>query len=117
MRMIIGLFTVACVLGSVFWAYHENYKTQEAFSKSEQLQRDIGTARARLAVLHAEWAYLNRPDRLRELAELNFDRIGLLPLTPEHFGMVNEVGYPVPEDKLEFDIDGSVEVSSDGADQ
>ncbi|MBU2983252.1 cell division protein FtsL [Lentibacter algarum] len=117
MRTIVVLLTALCVIGSAFWAYHENYKTQEAYSQLDHLQRDIGKARARLAVLRAEWAYLNRPDRLRELAELNFERIGLLPLTPEHFGAVSEVDYPAPIDELEFDLDGSVDVSSEGADQ
>ncbi len=117
MRTIIVLLTALCVIGSAFWAYHENYKTQEAYSQSDRLQRDIGDARARLAVLRAEWAYLNRPDRLRELAELNYERIGLLPLAPEHFGAVDEVGYPAAVDEIEFDLDGSVAVSSDGASQ
>ena len=32
--------------------------------------------------------------RLRDLADLNFDRLGLLPLRPEAFGRVEQVGFP-----------------------
>ncbi|MCV2893316.1 cell division protein FtsL [Lentibacter sp. XHP0401] len=120
MRTIVYLLTAICVIGSAFWAYHENYQTQEAYGNSRKLQGEIGEARARLAILRAEWAYQNRPDRLHELAELNFEKIGLLPLSPEHFGAIDEVNYPVTvedELELEFDLDGSVEVSSDGIEQ
>lgn len=119
MRLLIALVTAICVIGSAFWAYHENYQTQEAYAETERLQREIGASRARLAVLKAEWAYLNRPERLHELAEINFERIGLLPLTPEHFGRVDEVAYPTGNDDapLALDFSTSVEVSSDGADQ
>ena len=48
-------------------------------------------------MLKAEWAYLNRPDRLRELAEMNFADLQLLPLLPEHFADVELVAYPKPE--------------------
>lgn len=99
MRSFLTLLTACAVIGLAFWAYHENYKTQEALVQSETLQRDIADSRARLAVLRAEWAYLNRPDRLRELAALNFDRLGLLPFAPEQFGRVDQVPYP-PEESL-----------------
>jgi len=119
MRTIIVLLTALCVIGSAFWAYHENYQTQEAYASSQRLQSDIGEARAWLAILRAEWAYLNRPDRLHELTDLNFQKVGLLPLAAEHFGTINEVGYPVEAqaEELELSFDGSIEVSSDAAGQ
>ncbi|TMM55027.1 cell division protein FtsL [Sulfitobacter sabulilitoris] len=94
MRTILFILTTLSVIGLAFWAYRENYATQKALSDTQELRRTIRASHARLAVLRAEWAYLNRPDRLRDLAELNFDRLGLLPLHPDQFGRVDEVAYP-----------------------
>ncbi len=99
MRSLFLILSALAVIGLAFWAYHENYKTQEAQSRAEKLQVEIGQSRQRLRVLNAEWAYLNRPDRLRDLAEINFGELGLLPLQPYQFGKVDQVGYP-PEDPL-----------------
>lgn len=114
MKSLLYVLTALSVIGLAFWAYHENYRTQEALSETESLQREIGLKRARLGVLRAEWAYLNRPERLRELADLNFARLQLLPLAPEQFGRIDQVSYPVDQ---ALKIDNSVEVSSDGGDQ
>ncbi len=114
MRTFLKVMTAMVVIGLAFWAYHENYRTQEALAKTERLQRDIGAARSRLAILNAEWAYLNRPDRLRDLAEINFDRLGLLPLSPDQFGRIDQVAYP-PEPVL--GIDNAVDVSSEESDR
>ncbi|MCB1313050.1 MAG: cell division protein FtsL [Sedimentitalea sp.] len=96
MKTLAYVLTALAVFGLAFWAYRENYATQKVLSQTQTLQRQIGAAQQRLGVLRAEWAYLNRPDRLRELAEINFDRLGLLPLRPEQFGQVDEVSFPPP---------------------
>jgi hypothetical protein len=75
-------------------AYRENYRTQTALREVEGLQREIGHLRERRAILAAEWAWLNRPERLRDLAELNYDRLGLMPLLPEQFARIDEVPFP-----------------------
>jgi len=97
MKAVFYILAAMVVVGLGFWAYQENYKTQEAIKEVRSLHRQIGAAHERLGMLRAEWAYLNRPDRLMELAELNFDRLGLLPLMPDAFGDVGRIIYPIPD--------------------
>ncbi|WP_422074530.1 cell division protein FtsL [Tranquillimonas rosea] len=96
MRSFLYVLSALAVMGLAFWAYHENYKTQAALAEVERLQDDIAENRETLSILKAEWAYLNRPDRLRDLADLNFERLELMPLAPEQFGRVEEIAYPAP---------------------
>lgn len=113
MRSLIYIATALAVIGLAFWAYRENYSTQAEIARTEQLNREIGKARARLSVLKAEWAYLNRPDRLRDLADVNFEQLGLLPLRPDQFGRVDQVAFPPqPEPELELIITNPVDVGS-----
>ncbi len=93
MKSVLYVLTALAVFGLALWAYQENYRTQQVLNETQKLQREIGSAQARLAVLRAEWAYLNRPDRLRELADLNFERLGLLPLRAEQFGRADKISY------------------------
>ena len=94
MRSVLLFLTAVAVMGLGFWAYRENYRTQGELAEVQRLQAEIGRLRESLGVLRAEWAYLNRPDRLRELADINFERLGLLPLEPRQFGSVSQAAYP-----------------------
>ncbi|MGR3323381.1 MAG: cell division protein FtsL [Pseudooceanicola sp.] len=111
MKGMLYVFSALAVIGLAFWAYRENYETQRVLNETERLQLRIGDARARLAMLRAEWAYLNRPDRLRDLAEINFGSLALLQLRPDQFGRIDQVAFPEPERVV---IDNAIEVSSDG---
>lgn len=110
MRSFFFILTALAVIGTAFWGYRENYRTHAALDHNEDMQRAIGQARARLTVLRAEWAYLNRPDRLRDLADINFDKLGLLPLAPEQFGRADQVSYPA--EKAPLSLSDAIEVSN-----
>ena len=112
MRALVYLLTFAAVIGLGFWAYKENYATQQALKDVARLNSEIADLREALSIQRAEWAYLNRPDRLRELSTINVDRLRLLPLEPEQFGQAAEVAYPAPVVPLP-DVNAPVDISGE----
>lgn len=96
------LYMICCgvVISVAYWAYKENYRTQASLRRVTDLQQQIAHERETISVLNAEWAYLNRPNRLRDLVDLNFGELGLVPLLPEHFAEVELVAYP----QVEIDV-------------
>ncbi|MEH7827189.1 cell division protein FtsL [Gemmobacter denitrificans] len=113
MKALAYLLTALAVIGLGFWAYKENYATQQALKDVARLNAEIADLREALSIQRAEWAYLNRPDRLRELATINFDRLGLLPLEPAQFGQVSHVAYPPPDLPDLGPLQGPVDVIGD----
>ena len=89
-------FLVVTVMGLAFWGYTENYTTKNTLDEISKLNKDIGLAHSRLRVLRAEWAYLNRPGRLLQLVNANFDDLKLLQLTSDHFARLEQIPYPEP---------------------
>ena len=96
MKGLLGTVAACAVMALAFWAYQENYRTQAALRELAALERQIAERADAIAMLRAEWAYLNRPDRLRDLAEINFDRLGLVPLSGTDFGDPGAIPFPVP---------------------
>ncbi|MES2915245.1 MAG: cell division protein FtsL [Pseudomonadota bacterium] len=117
MRSVLYALSFLALIALGFWAYRENYATQAALKEVEGLQRQIVGLRETLSVQRAEWAYLNRPDRLRDLTTANFDRLGLLPMEPSQFGAAAQVAYPptgVPEIGFSTDIQGTLATPEEG---
>jgi len=110
MRTLIYLATALGVMGLAFWAYRVNYSTQDRLGDLRAINREIASLHEGLGVLDAEWAYLNRPDRLRELVNMNFMRLQLLPLAPEQFGTAAQVAYPAPEPEATADLSVSAPI-------
>ena len=81
----------------------------DTLSPTVHLIDDDQAVREALTLQRAEWAYLNRPERLRQLATLNFDRLGLFPLTPEQLGAARDIAYP-PQVPLMGSIDNPQDV-------
>jgi hypothetical protein len=96
MRWMGYLLSVLAVMGLAIWAYDQNHKTQTAMAEVRDLRREIRDLREALEVQNAEWAFLNRPARLRELVDLNFERLRLMPMTGDSFGRIDEIAYPLP---------------------
>lgn len=94
MKIFINVICCGVIISVAYWAYKENYRTQASLRRVAELNRQIAMERDSISILNAEWAYLNRPERLRELVALNFDELGLLQLMPEHFAKVELVAYP-----------------------
>lgn len=110
MKVALGLSAGVLVAVCATWAYRVNYATQDALGRLMDLQAEIAAEREALSVLNAEWAYLNRPDRLAALVAGPGAGLGLVPLVPEQFGEAAMVAFPSEPDLIETDMtDGETE--------
>ncbi len=85
----LGLVSVAG--GALF---HISYQVERLEAESRALTQAIEQERQTIRILRAEWAYLNRPDHLGEMAEV---WTGLAPMRPEQMiASVSEIPHPLP---------------------
>lgn len=92
-----AIFGVSAVLLVAFIAYAQAGKTRAASQELAQLIAEISKERERIEVLQSEWAYLNRPERLRYLVMLNQDALGLKQIDASNYGETSLVPYPSPD--------------------
>ncbi len=93
MKMFLYLCAGVIVVLAASWTYKVNYQVQEAQTRVAKLSRAIDREREAIAVLGAEWAYLNRPERLRALAETYYTELRLMPIDASNFGTVGQVPF------------------------
>ena len=100
MKTFLYLCAGVAVVLAASWTYQVNYLVQEAESRVAHLTRSIDKEREAIAVLNAEWAYLNRPERLRALAETYYAELRLMPISADHFGIVGQVSFRPENDEI-----------------
>ncbi len=91
MRTLFYLFSSCLLILSAYWAYSVNYTTRSAERSVDALKQQIVEETDKIEVLRAEWAYLNRPERLTRLAEANFEILRLVPVRADHYGDIADV--------------------------
>ena len=85
MMLTIGTFTLG------LWSYKINYDSRAADERVKKLEKSILSTSKEIKILNAEWAHLNRPDRLRKLAEYYFFELRLTPINPDDFILFSDV--------------------------
>ena len=76
----INIVVMVAVLASVVVTYRLKHEARRVEQKVAELERVIEDERDAIAVLRAEWSYLNRPERLERLAR---QHLKMVPLRPE----------------------------------
>lgn len=69
------LLWLALVAVAGFSVFKISYRVQSQEQELTRLDRQIQRDRDEIQVLHAEWAHLNEPDRLADLAKRHLDLV------------------------------------------
>jgi hypothetical protein len=82
------LFCICLAVAVGFGLFHVKYKVQALEEELARLNGQIVHEQEQLHVLRAEWAYLNRPERLEDL---NGRFLGLAPVMPAQLGRLTDL--------------------------
>lgn len=93
MFRLLNIVVVVALIGSAAWVYKIKFEATLQAESVAKLRREISRERDTIATLRAEWAQLNRPDRLQELSQRHlklrpveitqFDALDALPERPQ----------------------------------
>lgn len=71
------LLWMAVIVAASFILYRVKYDVQALRAQVAEASRELAAEEEALRVANAEWAYLNRPQRLKELAAKHLDAMAL----------------------------------------
>lgn len=91
------LIHMVCVAVLAIGLYMVKYSVQDVQRNVVSLKTELAREKESLHLLNAEWAYLNRPDRLRQLADRHLD---LVPLDSRQIEKVSVLPAAVRSDDV-----------------
>jgi hypothetical protein len=106
MRPLLATLTVLLLGGLSIGLYLLKNETQRIERQLVALDRQLIDEEKTIQVLKAEWSYLNRPERLQELAVRHVEYLALRPIAPSQTGDLAQL----PRRRMEIEI----EAESDG---
>ena len=88
MIKLLHVIAIGALVSSALYAYSIKYETTLQAEQLQKLKAKAQRERDAIAVLKAEWQFLNRPERLQALADKHLD---LQPLTTAQIVRLSDV--------------------------
>jgi len=101
-----GILVMGCLAIGALGLYLVKYRVQDVQLEVARAEAELAKERESLHLLNAEWAYLNRPERLEKLSQ---KYLALTPLESTQFISYTQLPEAPPV------VDVSAEVSQDSA--
>lgn len=98
MIRLLHIIAITALIASAAYAYTVKYETLYYVEQVAKLKSQVQRERDIIAVLRAEWQYLDRPDRLQEAADQHLD---LQPLKIQQLARLSDLpNRPEREDEI-----------------
>ena len=101
MRLIFYSFSIILVMSLAYLAYLESVKTKATMHSANLLRTEVDELKEELNILNAEWALLNRPDRLTDLVKWHYRELKLMPISIKNFKSIKSVELSKPSNRKE----------------
>lgn len=101
MRALLYFLGLSAFLTLAGLSYSQNYATRDILSDVDRLRVEIKAKQKQLRALQDEWAYLNRPQRIKTLTVLNYPHLELTRSLPQAPGDFHDL--PFLPDPSEYD--------------
>ncbi len=92
------LINMVCVVVLATGLYLVKYSVQDVQTNVVTLKAQLASEKESLHLLNAEWAYLNRPDRLRQLADRHLELVPLDTRQIENISVLPAAAIVDPQD-------------------
>jgi hypothetical protein len=95
---LLHIIAITALIASAAYAYTVKYETLYYVEQVAKLKSKVQRERDIIAVLKAEWQYLDRPDRLQEAVDKHLD---LQPMKIQQLARLSDLpGRPEREDEI-----------------